>query len=97
MEIPATLEHGTSKSAVTLNNLSQQGARLTTGDYLALGQLVVLRSDCLPRIYAKVRWRKNDQYGVVFEETFKLAELSGLAVRIHSSGAFTQRTNSSAA
>jgi hypothetical protein len=97
MEIPATLEHGTSKSLVTLNNLSQQGARLTTADYLALGQLVILQSDCLPRIHAKVRWRQNNQYGVVFEETFKLAELSSLAVRIHSSGAFAERKNSSAA
>jgi hypothetical protein len=64
--------------------------------------MVVLQSDCLPRIHAKVRWRKDEQYGVVFEETFKLAELSALAVRIHSSFAFLRghglsETKSSAA
>jgi hypothetical protein len=88
MEVPAILEHGSRKSHVTLSNISQQGARLESSEYLALGQLVVLQSDCLPRIHAKVRWRKNEQYGVVFEETFKLAELSALAVRIHSSFTF---------
>jgi hypothetical protein len=102
MEVPAILEHGARKSHITLNNISQQGARLTSSDYLALGQLVVLQSDCLPRIHAKVRWRKGEEYGVVFEETFKLAELSALAVRIHSSFAFlrgdgSQQTKSSAA
>ena len=91
VDVPAILEHGSNKSHVTLNNISQQGARLMSSDYLALGQLVVLQSDCLPRIYAKVRWRKNEQYGLVFEETFKLAELSELALRIHASVPF-QRT-----
>ncbi|MEO6040849.1 MAG: PilZ domain-containing protein [Croceibacterium sp.] len=97
IEFPATLECGERKSAVTLNNLSQQGARLTSADYLALGQLVALHSDCLPRIHAKVRWRKDDQYGVVFEETFKLAELSGLAVGIYSSTSYREQAKLSAA
>ena len=98
VDVPAILEHSNGKSHVTLNNISQQGARLTSTEFLALGQLMVLQSDCLPRIYAKVRWRKNEQYGVVFEETFTLADLSALAVRIHASFAFLRgRTNSSAA
>jgi hypothetical protein len=102
MNVPAILEHAVGKSHVTLLNISQQGARLQAKDYLALGQMVVLQSDCLPRIHAKVRWRKDEQYGVVFEETFKLAELSALAVRIHSSFAFLRghglsETKSSAA
>jgi hypothetical protein len=102
MNVPAILEHAGGKSHVALINISQQGARLKAKDYLALGQLVVLQSDCLPRIHAKVRWRKDEQYGVVFEETFKLAELSALAVRIHSSFSFLRgqspaETKSSAA
>ncbi len=98
VEVPAVLEYGSKRSAVTISNLSQQGARLTSTDYLALGQLVVLQGDCLPRIYAKVRWRKNDQYGLVFEETFKLAELSALAARIHAASSFAPgQTKSSAA
>jgi len=99
MEIPVVLEHGSRKTQITLLNLSQQGARLSSSEYLALGQLVVLQSDCLPRLHAKVRWRNGDQYGVVFEETFKLGELSALAVRIHSSCAFLNAhgVNSSAA
>lgn len=97
MEVPAILEQGTHKSNVRLHNLSQQGAKLSAHDYLALGQMVVLESDCLPRTHAKVCWRNGQQYGVVFEETFKLAELSALAVRIHSSSGFLHHTNSSAA
>jgi hypothetical protein len=102
VDISATLQHGSRKSLITLDNLSQQGAKLACADYLALGQLVVLESDCLPRIHAKVRWRKNEQYGVVFEETFKLAELSALAARIYASPAFlgdsaARATKSSAA
>ena len=85
VEVAATLEHGSRKALITLTNISQQGARLRCSDYLAVGQLVALQADWLPRTYAKVRWRKNDAYGVVFEETFKLAELSRLAVRIQAS------------
>ena len=102
MNVPAIIEHAGTKSNVTLINISQQGAKLSASAYLALGQMVVLQSDCLPRIHAKVRWRKDEQYGLVFEETFKLAELSALAVRIHSSFAFLRghavsETKSSAA
>ena len=88
VEIPAILERGGARSAVTLINVSQQGARLTSADHFALGQLVVLHAECLPRIHAKVRWRKKEQYGLVFEDTFSLAELSALAARVHASPAF---------
>lgn len=93
MDVPAILEHGSQKFHITIINISQQGARLSCRDYLALGQLVTLQSDCVPRLYAKVRWRKNQEYGVVFEDTFKLAELSALAVRIHASRSFLQNAS----
>lgn len=86
--VPAVLQHGARKSTIGLLNISQQGARFSCSEYLALGQLVMLQSDCLPRIPAKVRWRKNEQYGVVFEETFKLPELAALAARIYASAEF---------
>lgn len=81
-DMPAVVEYGECKHPVTIINFSQQGARLLCPEHLAIGQLVALRSDWLPRLYGKVRWRKGEQYGVVFEETFKLAELSELAMRM---------------
>jgi hypothetical protein len=88
IDVPVVMEHGARKSTISLVNISQQGARLSCGEYLALGQMVVLHSDSLPRLHAKVRWRKNEQYGVVFEETFKLPELAALAARIYASPTF---------
>jgi hypothetical protein len=88
IDMPVVLQHGARKTSISLINISQQGARLSCSEYLALGQLVVLQSECLPRVHAKVRWRKNDEYGVVFEETFKLNELAELAARIYASAGF---------
>ncbi|OYW46975.1 MAG: hypothetical protein B7Z08_05425 [Sphingomonadales bacterium 32-68-7] len=81
-DMPAVVEFGEHRIDATVINFSQQGARLRCPERLAIGQLVALRSDWLPRLYGKVRWRKDEQYGIVFEETFKLAELSELATRM---------------
>lgn len=70
-----------------VENLSQQGARLTCGALLAIDQTVRLRfpapGGSKPReVRAKVRWRRDQQYGVVFDDTFTLGDFARLAAQL---------------
>lgn len=69
--------------AAVVENLSQQGARITCETLLAIDQTVRIALPGLsgkPReVRAKVRWRRDDQYGVVFDDTFTLGEFARLA------------------
>jgi hypothetical protein len=66
-----------------VENLSQQGARLTCDRMLAIDQTVRLEMPDLggkPReVRAKVRWRRDQHYGVVFDDTFTLGDFARLA------------------
>jgi hypothetical protein len=67
-----------------VENLSQQGARLTCDHLLAIDQTVRLQMPSVgggkPReVRAKVRWRREQQYGVVFDDTFTLGDFARLA------------------
>ena len=69
-----------------VENLSQQGARLTCDELLAIDQtvrLVLPDGSAKPReVRAKVRWRRDRQYGVVFDDTFTLGEFARLAAQL---------------
>lgn len=82
LQFPATIEHGARKANAIVTNFSQQGARLLCADHIAIAQLVAMEAQGLPRIRAKVRWRHDSQYGLVFEDTFTLSELSDIATRM---------------
>ena len=73
-------------SEALVENLSQQGARLTCDRLLAIDQTVRLAlpdGSAKPReVRAKVRWRRDRQYGVVFDDTFALGEFARLAARL---------------
>ena len=66
-----------------VENISQQGARLTCDRLLAIDQTVRLELPDLagkPReVRAKVRWRRDQHYGVVFDDTFALGDFARLA------------------
>lgn len=66
-----------------VENLSQQGARITCDSLLAIDQTVRITAPGLmqkPReLRAKVRWRRDQQYGLVFDDTFTLGEFARLA------------------
>lgn len=79
LEVPCLLEAGGRRFDGTIRNLSQQGAQICTGDRLSLIQRVKLTADGLPEIAGKVRWRRNDCYGLSFEDTYQFAELAELA------------------
>ena len=69
----------------TIHNLSQQGALIATPERLSLMQRVKIRADGMPEITGKVRWRRNDSYGLSFEDTFQFAELAALAFELRRS------------
>lgn len=62
----------------TLRNISQQGGQIECDAPLAIEQRVSLNVRGLPPLDAKVRWRKGNTVGLVFEQTFKLDQLARL-------------------
>lgn len=62
-------------------NLSQQGARIECEALLAIDQPLRLISGMLPEVRARVRWRRDRQYGLVFDDTFSLSQLALFAAR----------------
>lgn len=81
LSIPVSIATLTGKvKAVTLN-ISQQGACLEADAAFALDQTVRLESRYWPDVRAKVRWRRDGEIGVVFDNTFSLREFAVLAAR----------------
>jgi len=79
LEVPCTMIAGLRRVQATIDNLSQQGAQIRTPEHLSLAQRVKLEIDGVPAVAARVRWRRNDRYGLSFEDTFQFAELAALA------------------
>jgi hypothetical protein len=82
LELPCDLLVGIKRVPATLRNLSQQGALVSTDERLSLVQRVKLRAAGLPEVTAKVRWRRNDQYGLSFEDTFQFGDLALLVYEL---------------
>jgi hypothetical protein len=79
LEVPCTMIAGLRRVQATIGNLSQQGAQIRSQEHLSLAQRVKLEIDGVPPIAARVRWRRQDSYGLSFEDTFQFAELAALA------------------
>ena len=86
VEVPCELLVGIRRVSGTIHNLSQQGALISTTDKLSLMQRVKIRAEGMPEITGKVRWRRNDSYGLSFEDTFQFAELAALAFELRRLG-----------
>jgi len=82
VEVPCDIMANLRWSGAKIINLSQQGAMISTQERLSLIQRVKLRAEGLPEIAAKVRWRRDDKYGLSFEDTFQFAELAALAFEL---------------
>jgi hypothetical protein len=80
---PVILHTLTGVVEASVENLSQQGARIACTSLLAIDQTVRIVAPGLankPReLRAKVRWRRDQQYGLVFDDTFTLGEFARLA------------------
>ncbi|MDG6079353.1 PilZ domain-containing protein [Erythrobacter litoralis] len=61
--------------AVTLN-LSQQGARIECDQIFSIDQTVRIEGAGIADVRAKVRWRRDENYGLVFENTYSLREFA---------------------
>jgi hypothetical protein len=82
---PVQLSTLAGSAEAVVENLSQQGARLECEALLAIDQNVRIAlpdiSGTLRDVRAKVRWRRGQSYGVVFDDTFTLGDFARLAAR----------------
>ncbi|HZU63245.1 MAG TPA: PilZ domain-containing protein [Novosphingobium sp.] len=74
---------------VLLRDISQQGACIETGERLMLRQPVRLEAEGFPPVHAKVCWRHQPRYGLVFEKGFSLEELALHLARLHAAAPAT--------
>ena len=83
---PVTVAMLAGRFDATIENLSQQGARLTCDHLLAIDQSVRIEmpgtAGRLREVRAKVRWRRDNNYGVVFDDTFTLGDFARLAAQL---------------
>ena len=83
VERPAVLSLGEENTMCSLLDLSQHGAKLACDRIFAIDQRVRLVAAGMPQVQAKVRWRREDRLGLVFENTFQLGELAGIVAGFH--------------
>lgn len=80
--LPGTVTGIFGNEMVYITNISQQGARLECERKFAQHQRLKLSAKGLPEIGAKVRWCRNSECGIVFENTFGFEEFAKLAAAI---------------
>ncbi len=66
----------------TITDLSQQGAKITCSCRLAIEEQVKISAPGLPETHAKVRWRKDGAYGLIFEDTYQYGDLARIVERL---------------
>lgn len=74
------------RAPVTIHNLSQQGAMITCDAHYSIDQRLKLIAPLLPEVQAKVRWRKGNSYGLVFDDLFQFGELARLVAELQMDG-----------
>lgn len=92
LESPAILLSGLQQFPATVLDISQQGAKLSCDHRFAIDQRVKLRAGPLPEVNAKIRWRRDDAYGLVFEDTFQFGDMARLVARLQNGVAEGSRT-----
>lgn len=87
---PIRISTLTQRAEGVIANLSQQGARIECDGLFAIDQNLRIETlEPIPEfseVRAKVRWRRDRDYGVVFEDTFTLGDFARLAARLQSPG-----------
>lgn len=82
LQFPLTVVARLQQHRAELVNMSQQGARIECDSLFAIDQPLRLKSDNLPEIVARVRWRRGTVYGLVFDDTFRLQQLAVFAAQL---------------
>lgn len=80
--LPLTVSSLTGRANATTLNISQQGARIECDHVFALAQRVTISCEGLPDIRCTIRWRRDSNYGLVFEDTFTLRDFALVAARV---------------
>ncbi|WP_246449805.1 PilZ domain-containing protein [Qipengyuania soli] len=80
--MPLTISTLTQKANALSLNISQQGARVECDAVFAIDQNVRVYNDFVPEIRCKVRWRRDANYGLAFDNFFTLREFALLAARV---------------
>lgn len=81
VDVPARVSSLTGQADVSIEDISGQGAKISCEERLPLSGNITLHAAGLPETRAKIRWRRNGQYGLVFVDTLQMAELAE-AVRV---------------
>lgn len=92
--VSGVLHSGGEAVPVVFRNLSQQGARIECDKWLLMNELVRLETGVTPPLYAKVRWRSQPSYGLVFERTFRLEELARISAPLQFAEAIEEHARS---
>lgn len=82
VSFPAQLSSLSGSARAQLHDISQQGAKITCATRFAIDQRVKLSADKMPEVNAKIRWRRDDSYGLVFEDTFQFGDLARIVADI---------------
>lgn len=83
VHFPVTIKTLTHDCEGIVENLSQQGARFESEEMFAIDQSIRLSShEGLRDVRAKIRWRRDTKYGVVFDDTFSLGDFARLVARL---------------
>ena len=86
VSFPVTLSTLTLQCEAEVRNVSQQGARIVCNSLLAIDQTVRIAAPSLVgeqrTVRAKVRWRHDQHYGLVFDDTLTLGDFARLAARL---------------
>lgn len=77
--IAGSIVTGDESFPVSFDNISQQGAKAACDAHLAIGQLVRIETGIVEPFYAKVRWRKRPDYGLIFEDILPFEALAKFA------------------
>lgn len=80
--LPLTVSSLTGKAKAVTLNLSQQGARIECDHIFAIDQRVTISGEYLPDVRCTVRWRRDSNYGLVFEDTFSLRDFAMAAAKV---------------
>jgi hypothetical protein len=94
LNVPGVICVGEDTVMCSIRDLSQHGAKIACSRSFALDQRVHLVAPGMPKVPAKIRWRRNDQLGLSFEMTFQLGELAMIVAGFHAEAATPLRAPS---
>lgn len=86
LSFPACVTSRARTFEATVCDLSQQGAKIQCDGHFAIDQALHIEGDwpevSFGPVTAKVRWRRDASYGIVFEDTLTLSQFARLAARL---------------